>query len=436
MHPRGLYVLPNGDVLIVEANSPGGAPTYRPKDLIASKIKAAGGTTGKGGNRITLVRYGPDGKPALRSVFLSNLHSPYGVALVGDQLYVANTDAIVRFPYQTGETSIAAPGVKLTDLPAGPIDHHWTKAMVASPDGSKLYVGVGSNSNITENGMPAELGRAAIYEIDRQTGASRIFASGTRNPTNLTWEPTTGKLWAVVNERDELGPDLVPDYLTSVKDGAFYGWPYSYYGQHLDPRVKPQRPDLVATAIPPDYALELARRAARRDVVRLDRPAGRVSQRHVRRRARQLGPLAAGRLQGGLRAVRRRQAVRHAAGRRDRLPRAGPEAHARPPGRRRDRQDRRAAGRRRRRQHRVARVGRAGDEHRDALTDDGTREYRRDGRSAAAVRRPNSRAAFSRPRSAGPHPRLRRLGQAAPSTRRVPPHIVARARPAPSRAPR
>ncbi len=255
LHPRGLYVLPNGDVLIVEANSPGGSPTYRPKDIIAGKVKAAGGTTGKGGNRITLVRYGADGKPVLRSTFLSNLHSPYGVALVGDDLYVANTDAVIRFPYHTGDTTITAAGVKLVDLPAGSIDHHWTKAMVASADGSKLYVGVGSNSNITENGMPAELGRAAIYEIDRQTGASRIFASGTRNPTNLTWEPTTGKLWAVVNERDELGPDLVPDYLTSVKDGAFYGWPYSYYGQHLDPRVKPQRPDLVAKAILPDYAL-------------------------------------------------------------------------------------------------------------------------------------------------------------------------------------
>ncbi len=255
LHPRVVYALPNGDVLIVEGNSPGGSPTYRPKDIIAGKIKAAGGTTGKGGNRITLVRYGPDGKPALRSTFLSNLHSPYGVALVGDDLYVANTDAVLRFPYHAGDTAITAAGVKVTDLPAGPIDHHWTKSMVASADGSKLYVGVGSNSNITENGMPAELGRAAIYEIDAKTGASRIYASGTRNPTNLTWEPTTGKLWAVVNERDELGPDLVPDYLTSVKDGAFYGWPYSYYGQHLDPRVKPQRPDLVATAILPDYAL-------------------------------------------------------------------------------------------------------------------------------------------------------------------------------------
>ena len=176
-------------------------------------------------------------------------------ALVGNDLYVANTDAVMRYPYETGETSITAPGVKLTELPGGPIDHHWTKAMVASQDGSKLYVGVGSNSNITENGMPAEYLRATIWEIDRSTGASRIYASGTRNPTNLAFEPSTGKLWAVVNERDELGPDLVPDYLTSVQQGAFYGWPYSYYGQHLDPRVEPQRPDLVASAIKPDYAL-------------------------------------------------------------------------------------------------------------------------------------------------------------------------------------
>jgi glucose/arabinose dehydrogenase len=254
LHPRMVYVLPNGDVLIVETNGPK-APINRPKDKIAGLIKAEGGTTGKGGNRITLVRYGADGKPALRTVFLSGLNSPYGVALVGNDLYVANTDAVMRYPYETGQTSITAPGETLTELPGGPINHHWTKSMVASKDGTKLYVGVGSNSNITENGMPAEFLRAAIWEIDRSTGASRIFASGTRNPTNLAWEPTTGKLWAVVNERDELGPDLVPDYLTSVKDGAFYGWPYSYYGQHLDPRVEPQRPDLVASAIKPDYAL-------------------------------------------------------------------------------------------------------------------------------------------------------------------------------------
>jgi glucose/arabinose dehydrogenase len=175
--------------------------------------------------------------------------------LVGNDLYVANTDSIVRYPYQEGQTSITAPGTKLTDLPGGPIDHHWTKSLLASPDGSKLYVGIGSNSNITENGIGAEYERADIWEVDRATGAHRIFASGLRNPTGLAWEPETHKLWAVVNERDEIGPDLVPDYLTSVRDGAFYGWPYSYYGQHLDPRVQPQRPDLVARAIAPDYAL-------------------------------------------------------------------------------------------------------------------------------------------------------------------------------------
>ena len=173
--------------------------------------------------------------PKLRTVFLDHLNSPFGVALVGHDLYVANTDAIVRYPYQDGQTSITAPGTKLTDLPGGPIDHHWTKALLASPDGSKLYVGVGSNSNITENGIGAEYERAAIWEVDRASGAHRIFASGIRNPTGLQWEPETGKLWAIANERDEIGPDLVPDYLTSVRDGGFYGWPYSYYGQHLDP---------------------------------------------------------------------------------------------------------------------------------------------------------------------------------------------------------
>jgi glucose/arabinose dehydrogenase len=253
LHPRTITVLPNGDVLIVETNGPK-QPVYRPKDKIAGMIKAIGGSADKGGQRITLVRYGADGKVTLRTNFLGGLHSPYGVVLVGNDLYVANTDAVLRFPYHDGDTQIAAPGVKLVDLPGGPIDHHWTKSMVASADGSKLYVGVGSNSNITENGMAAELDRAAVWEIDRATGAHRLYATGLRNPTNLTLDPA-GTVWAVVNERDELGPDLVPDYMTSVRDGAFYGWPYSYYGQHLDPRVKPQRPDLVAKAIKPDYAL-------------------------------------------------------------------------------------------------------------------------------------------------------------------------------------
>src|SRR6202046_4132267 len=254
-HPRSLYVLPNGDVLVVEGNGPK-APIFRPKDVITGWVEWAAGAKAKSANRITLLRdTNGDGIPELRTVFLDHLNSPFGVALVGNDLYVANTDAIIRYPYQEGQTSITAPGTKLTDLPGGPIDHHWTKALLASPDGSKLYVGVGSNSNITENGIQAEYERAAIWEVDRASGAHRIFASGLRNPTGLVWEPETRKLCAIVNERDEIGPDLVPDYLTSVQDGGFYGWPYSYYGRNLDPRVEPQRPDLVAKAIVPDYAL-------------------------------------------------------------------------------------------------------------------------------------------------------------------------------------
>jgi glucose/arabinose dehydrogenase len=255
LHPRSLYVLPNGDILVVESSGPK-APVNRPKDLVMGWVQSFAGSRAKGGNRIILLR-GRDanGVAKLRNVFIANLNSPFGVALVGNDLYVANTDALLRFHYIDGETSISDPGVKLTDLPGGPIDHHWTKSLLASQDGSKLYVGVGSNSNIAENGMQAEVERAAIWEVDRTSGAHRIFASGIRNPTGLQWEPHTGQLWAIANERDELGPDLVPDYLTSVREGGFYGWPYSYYGQHLDPRVEPQRPDLVASAIAPDYAL-------------------------------------------------------------------------------------------------------------------------------------------------------------------------------------
>ncbi|MER8972127.1 MULTISPECIES: sorbosone dehydrogenase family protein [unclassified Mesorhizobium] len=257
-HPRSLYVLPNGDVLVVESKAPGGEPIKRPKDLVMGWIESwvtSGGDSGPS-NRITLLRdTDGDGKPELTSVFLDHLSSPFGVALVGSDLYVANTDSIVRYPYNTSDTKITAPGTPLTALPGGPIDHHWTKSLVASPDGSLLYVGIGSNSNVAENGIEAEKNRAAIWQVDRATGRSRIFASGLRNPNGLSWEPQTGALWAVINERDELGPNLVPDYLTSVKDGGFYGWPYSYYGQHLDPRVMPQRPDLVAKAIVPDYAL-------------------------------------------------------------------------------------------------------------------------------------------------------------------------------------
>ncbi len=254
-HPRSLYTLPNGDILVVESSGPK-EPVSRPKTLVMGWVQAFAGARTPGGNRITLLRDADgDGTPELRTVFLDHLASPFGVALVGHDLYVANTDAIVRYPYEDGATSITAAGTKLTDLPGGPIDHHWTKCLLASPDGSKLYVGVGSNSNVGENGIQAEIERAAIWEVDRITGAHRVFASGVRNPTGLQWEPRTGQLWAIANERDELGPDLVPDYLTSVRDGGFYGWPYSYYGQHLDPRVQPQRPDLVARALVPDYAL-------------------------------------------------------------------------------------------------------------------------------------------------------------------------------------
>jgi glucose/arabinose dehydrogenase len=256
-HPRWLYVLPNGDVLAAETNAP-----ERPEDdtgvfgLIAQLIMKRAGARVPSANRITLLR--PDssgGAVATRSVFLERLNSPFGMALVGDQLYVADTDALLRFPYHEGDTKITAAGVKVADLPGGPIDHHWTKNVIASADGKRLFVTVGSNSNVGEHGIAAEEGRAAIWEIDARTGEHRIFASGLRNPNGLAWEPTTGALWTVVNERDELGSDLVPDYLTSVKDGGFYGWPYSYYGQHVDERVKPQRPELVAQAIAPDYAL-------------------------------------------------------------------------------------------------------------------------------------------------------------------------------------
>jgi glucose/arabinose dehydrogenase len=252
---RQVYALPNGDILAVEAKAPEG-PISRPKDIVVGFIQSFGHSKVKGESRITLLRDADgDGKPELRTVLIDHLNAPFGVALVGSDLYVANTDAILRFPYQTGQTRITAKPVVLTELPGGPIDHHWTKSLVASPDGSKLYVGIGSNSNITENGIEAEHERARIWEVDRLTGAHRPYATGLRNPNGLSFEPSTKQLWTVVNERDELGPDLVPDYMTSVKDGAFYGWPYSYYGQHIDPRVRPQRPDLVARAIAPDYAL-------------------------------------------------------------------------------------------------------------------------------------------------------------------------------------
>lgn len=256
-HPRWLYVLPNGDVLVAETNAP-----PKPDDskgikgaIMQMQMKKAGAAT-PSANRITLLRgIDANGVAQSRSVFLQGLHSPFGMALVGNELYIANSDALLRFPYKEGQTAITAPGVKVLDLPGGPINHHWTKNVIASADGKFLYVSVGSNSNVGENGMAAEDGRAAIWQVTRATGKARVYATGLRNPNGMAWQPKTGALWTAVNERDELGNDLVPDYMTSVKDGAFYGWPYSYFGQHVDARVKPPRPELVATAIAPDYAL-------------------------------------------------------------------------------------------------------------------------------------------------------------------------------------
>ncbi|NMG65881.1 sorbosone dehydrogenase family protein [Azoarcus indigens] len=254
-HPRWLYVLPNGDVLVAETNRPPKESSGGPMEWVRGLFMKRGGAVTESANRISLLRDADgDGVAELKTAFLQNLSSPFGMVLVGDALYVANADALMRFPYREGQTEISAPGEKVVDLPAG-INHHWTKNVVASKDGSKLYVSVGSNSNIAENGMEAEENRAAILEIDAASGRSRLFASGLRNPVGMDWEPRTGTLWTAVNERDELGNDLVPDYMTSVKDGGFYGWPYSYFGQHVDERVEPQRPELVASAIVPDYAL-------------------------------------------------------------------------------------------------------------------------------------------------------------------------------------
>ena len=323
MHPRIVYPLPTATFWWSRATDLEPSPS-RPKDYIQGKVKARAGAAQKGGNRITLLRDADgDGVPELKTVLLDKLHSPYGIAWVAGTLYVANTDAIMAFPFTPGETRITAPGVKLAELPAGPINHHWTKAMVASADGSKLYVGVGSNSNITENGMDIEDGRAAIYEVDRLTGAKRIYASGVRNPTNLAIQPGTGQLFAIANERDEIGPDLVPDYLTSVKDGGFYGWPYSYWGQHVDIRVHPQKPDMVAKAIKPDYGL--SSHVAALGLPSAGREAGaNLRRRRVHRRARQLGSRSAERLSGDLRAVLKRTPQRNADPGRYELPRRGP----------------------------------------------------------------------------------------------------------------
>jgi glucose/arabinose dehydrogenase len=256
-HPRWLHVLPNGDVLVAETNAPARPDNGNGlKGWIAGLVMKRAGASVASANRITLLRdTNGDGVADLRSVLLEGLNSPFGMALVGNTLYIANSDAVLAFPYAVGDTRILVPGTKVVDLPAGPINHHWTKNLIASLDGRKLYVTVGSNSDVAERGMTVEAGRAAIWEVDAATGSHRLFASGLRNPNGLAWEPNSGALWTVVNERDELGNDLVPDFLTSVRDGAFYGWPYSYFGQHVDTRVKPQRPELVAKAIEPDFAL-------------------------------------------------------------------------------------------------------------------------------------------------------------------------------------
>ena len=256
-HPRWLYVLPNGDVLVAETNAP-----PKPEDgkgikgaVMKAAMKRAGAAV-PSANRISLLRDADgDGIAETRSVFMSGLNSPFGMALVGNTFYVANTDAIVRVPYRDGVTRIDTAPVKVVDLPAGPINHHWTKSLIANAAGNRLYVTVGSNSNVGENGMDQEVNRAAILEVDPANGTTRLFASGLRNPNGLGWQPQSGQLWTAVNERDEIGSDLVPDYMTSVRDGGFYGWPYSYYGAHVDTRVKPPRPDLVAKALVPDYAL-------------------------------------------------------------------------------------------------------------------------------------------------------------------------------------
>ena len=255
-HPRWLYVLPNGDVLVAESDAPpqpgiGGISGW----LMKMGMRWAGSAV-PSANRITLLRDADDdGEAETKTPFLTGLNSPIGMALIGKDFYVANTNSVVRFPYEDGATSITAPGEKIADLPAGPVNLHWVKNIVASRDGKHLYVGVGSNSNLGENGMENEEDRAAIHEIDLATGTSRVFASGLRNPVGLAFQPDSGTLWTTVNERDELGSDLVPDYMTAVQENGFYGWPYSYYGRHLDPRVQPQRPDLVTDAIVPDYAL-------------------------------------------------------------------------------------------------------------------------------------------------------------------------------------
>jgi glucose/arabinose dehydrogenase len=256
-HPRWLYALPNGDVLVAETNAPPKPDDGKGlKGAVFRMFQKKAGAGVPSANRISLLRDADgDGVAETKTAFITGLNAPFGMALVGATLYVADSDGVLAFPYATGTTHIGAAGRGVTQLPAGRINHHWTKSLVASPDGRRLYVGVGSNSNVAENGIAAEDARAAVWEIDPASGASEVFASGLRNPVGLAFEPASGALWAAVNERDELGSDLVPDYITSIRRGGFYGWPYSYYGGHTDDRAKPPRPDLVMRAIVPDYAL-------------------------------------------------------------------------------------------------------------------------------------------------------------------------------------
>lgn len=255
-HPRWMFVLPNGDVLVAETNAPERTARKGPKTFVMNMVMKRAGSAGASANRITLLRdTDGDGVAETRTVFLKDLNSPFGMAMIGNDLYVANTDAVMRFPYKEGATQIDEAGTKVAVLPGGPLNHHWTKGLTANRDGTKLYASVGSNSNVAENGIDQEEQRAAILEIDVKSGQSRVFASGLRNPVGMAFHPQSNELWTVVNERDEIGSDLVPDYLTSVKEGGFYGWPYSYFGKHVDKRVQPERPDLVAKAISPDYAL-------------------------------------------------------------------------------------------------------------------------------------------------------------------------------------
>ena len=360
-HPRWLHVLPNGDVLVAETNAPPRpADNKGIKGFFFKKFQKKAGGAVPSADRITLLRDADgDGVAETRTAFLTGLHSPFGMALVGDTLYVANTDAVVKFTYTEGATQITAPAVKVADLPGGLRNHHWTKSLIASPDGGKLYVGVGSNSNVAEHGMAEEEGRAAIWEIDPATGASRVFAAGLRNPVGMAWEPETGALWTAVNERDELGSDLVPDYMTSVRDGGFYGWPYSYFGRHVDTRVKPppagpggQGPGPRLRPRPP-HRLPGARPFAGHH------PPRALPHRHVRGPARLLEPQAEERLQGDLRPLRGGQADGRADRRADRLRRRTGQRHGAAGGGG-DRQERRPADGRRRGQRGLAGDGGGG----------------------------------------------------------------------------